>query len=194
MENIIYESLDLNETMKNEMFEMYIKSYSSTGNLWFKTPRDMFKYPCEIIIDNGYQNNISYFIMYQKRTNVNKISLIVNDGSREGKDNLFFYLNELLNTKGWIIEASGAVSWIFRSKYNVPIIYNLNKIINLLDLNIENENIVLNPNFNINDKNSNVYTHQYYKDGIIQFQNPETLFGTEGCVFSSNTCNRSCLN
>lgn len=37
MENIVYESVNLTENIKNEMFDMYVKAYSTSGNiLWFK--------------------------------------------------------------------------------------------------------------------------------------------------------------
>ena len=152
----------------------------------------MFKYSCGIIVKKNNKDEILYFIMFQTRKHANKISLIVNNGTDEGKNKMFKLLETLLNTKGWFIEASGAVSWIFRSKYNIPIIYNQTKIEELLDINIDMEKIVITPNFDLKDKNSNLYTYQYYKDGLIQFQNVETLFGVDGCIFNGDVCGREC--
>ena len=38
-----------------------------------------------------------------------------------------------------------------------------------------------------------VHTHQYYEDGIVQFENQETLFGKSGCIYGDNSCERHFL-
>ncbi len=81
---------------------------------------------------------------------------------------------------------------IFRSKYKVPIIYDTDVIAKILDINVDVEKIVPNNTFDIKDKTSNAYLHQYYKDGVIQFQNVETLFGVGGCIFNGDVCGREC--
>ena len=105
---------------------------------------------------------------------------------------MFKFLESLLNTKGWFIEVSGAVSWIFRSKYNIPIIYNQAKIEELLEIDRDTQKIKMLEPYDVKNKEHNVYNRQYYKYGVYQFQNIETLFGIDGCIFNGDVCGREC--
>ena len=98
---------------------------------------------------------------------------------------------------------------IIRLELNpIPIITDLN-IINEL-LNIEESNkqafingiyfqeIIINSEFDINNKTSYHYKHRFYKinesgEKIISYENPETLFGIVCCEFTNNNCNRTCF-
>jgi hypothetical protein len=171
------------------MFQMYVDTYlSAKQELWFKTPRDMFAYPCSVIVATE-QDSIIAFLMFQKRKDANKISLGVHNGTETGKNEAIKLRIDTLQTPGWILEASGASSWLMR-KNNVPIITSKKMIEDLLQIDQHNERIVMNIEFDIKCKLSYQYTHQFMKEGIVQFENKETMFGFGGCIFDNDTCQR----
>jgi hypothetical protein len=169
---------------------MYEETYREVG-LWFKTAEELFKhYKCRVVCDD----DISYVILFQLRKNNNKISLICHDGKRTSKDSLITTLISLLNKPGWVLEASGAVSWILR-KNECPIIKDINIIKNAV-LGKEIEEITINEKFDITDPKSQYYTHTYFKDkgGEPKYKNDETLFGISLCNYkdTEDNCTRTC--
>jgi hypothetical protein len=95
--------------------------------------------------------------MFQIRPRCNKLSLLCHNGTREGKDLAVKIWVQLLKIPGFVAEASGAVSWILRRYYSVPIITFRFEIIHMLSINLMHEDIRINNNFDINDKNSYSY-------------------------------------
>ncbi len=178
------------------MFKMYQHTYSAAGqDLWFKSPADMFKYPCSVVASShtSNANPIQAFLMFQRRKFANKISLFVHDGTREGKTTAFTMLAKLLKTPGWILEASGALSWVLR-KQGTSIISSGVQIRTLLEIDPHKEKIVMNHKFDHKDKRSFQYAHEYGDNGQSLFVNQETLFGVGGCSYKKkdNTCDRIC--
>lgn len=198
----ILSTSDLSPTQQQFLYSMCARTYLDAGEeLWFNSVKSLFHYPCliRIISDpevpEGYSSELDEgltkgFIMYQYRTFVNKISLICHDGTRNGKDAVMGYIVGLLELPGWILEASGAVSWILR-KLGAPIIPE-DEVEALLDISPERERIEFNKNFDRADKNSHQYRHMYYKNGGVGFANSETLFGLQGCKFVQRGCDRKC--
>jgi hypothetical protein len=176
------------------MYDMYVESYGKAGEkLWFKSANDLARYPCSYIIEQDSDNNILCYIMYQLREHANKISLIVHNSTTEGKERVINLVSSLLSKRGWILEASGAVSWVLRKK-GVSIISTKPQIEKMLGIkDADSEMIELNSNFDYNNKSVNAYQHKYYKDGIVMFENSETLFGTGGCRFNQDSCGRACI-
>lgn len=174
------------------LYDMYVTTYSGAGQqLWFSSPEDLLRYPC-IFVVSQLDDKILAYIMFQRRRFANKISLGCHDGSREGKDEAIKIRVYLLRQRGWILEGAGATSWILR-KSGVPIITNENTIERLLDIDPTRERIIINPNYDINDKTSSYYTHEFMNDGIVAFSNNETLFGIGGCRFDDDqSCTRKC--
>jgi hypothetical protein len=101
-----------------------------------------------------------------------------------------------LNQSGYILEASGAVSWVLRNKKHTPIINDIKQINNLLDITPENENdkIVINDEFKMNSKETQMYTRIYTSPEGKVYETTDTLFGTIGCYFeeNANKCSRTC--
>lgn len=133
--------------------------------------------------------------MFQYRSKFNKISLICNNGTTEGKTQIIDLILFLINQPGWIIEAAGAVSWTLRKK-DAPTIMDKNEIMNALDITVDNVNdiIEVNKNYNKNDKNSQAYTRIYHDTKNNKtYESNETLFGKLPCEFkNTNTCDREC--
>jgi hypothetical protein len=172
------------------LFEMYQRSYGDAGEkLWFRTKEDMFKYPCSVVL-NCQDKDVMSFVMFQQRKHANKISLLVHNSTPEGKKYLINTTVSLLSMRGWVLEASGAVSWIMR-KNKVNVITSHKTIKRVLDLS-DDERIDINEDFDITDKKSYHYLHQYMKDGYVMFENKETLFGIGGCNYSKHGCDRKC--
>lgn len=97
-----------------------------------------------------------------------------------------------LSQPGFVIEASGALSWVLR-KNEVPFMSDLNEIMDILEVGVRNETITINPNFNAKDKNTQHYTHEYYgSNHSLLFQNQETLFGIGGCTFKETGGQKNC--
>ena len=175
---IIGDSKNLSDDDLKIMFEMYINTYASTGNsVWFKKPRDLLKYPKYAFDSGSYENTIA-FAMFQIRPRCNKLSLMCHNDTREGKDLAISIWVELLKRPDFIAEASGAVSWILRNKYSVPIISLRSEIIHMLSIDLENEEIIINEDFDINDKKSHSYVRlTFNRNGRVVFSTKETLFG-----------------
>jgi hypothetical protein len=183
------------ESVKQQLFNMYEISYSKTGKpRWFKNKEDLFKkYPCLLTIDNKYQD---FYIMYQFNKKFNKISLVCHNNTDENKSKLIELLNVLLRTPGYILEASGAVSWVLR-KTDTPMILEKKKIEMALDIddNSKNDKIVMNESFNISDKNSQCYTRIFTDSNSNVYTTDHTLFGSSSCEYndSRTNCDRECV-
>jgi Methyltransferase domain. len=181
----ITKTRDLNEATLAQIYNMYARSYSEANlDLWLDSPQELANYSDSIMYLERNKKIISV-LMYKLLSNTNKISLVAHDSTREGKDKMIEKIVQLMSTSGWIIEASGALSWILRSKYNLSPITDKNVIYSLLHISDkQRQKIQMNPDYNEQDKTKQVYTHIYYsRDGKLQHQNAESLFG--------NVC-RSC--
>jgi hypothetical protein len=187
-----------------KLFDMYVLSYSSAGQeLWFKNPSDLQRYNCSVILScsgnlDSEEFHIKAYLLYQFRTHANKISLLSHDGTNDGKRKVMELINEFLRKPGFVLEATDAVSWILRSKYRCPYFTDIEIIKKILDIKEDgNERVKLNEHFLYEDRTKQFYTHEYLKDGVVQFSNSETLFGTSLCNFEESKdgeCNRVCIS
>lgn len=191
----------ISRELLQKLFDMYVNSYSSAGQeLWFKTPDDLLRYNCGIILNcfgdlDSPDNHIYAYLLYQFRTYVNKISLGCHDGTPKGKETVMKLWNEYLRKPGFVLEATDAVSWILRNRYKCPYFTDIEVIKKILDIKEGgNERIELNDNFVYTDKTQQFYFHKYLKGGIVQYSNSETLFGTSLCEFKGDDCNRVCID
>src|ERR1700677_1590284 len=93
---------DLHWDVLKNMYDMYVTTYTSAGQpLWFNSPQQLMRYQCVALMSDTNE-----FILYSKLTHANKISLFAHDGTTEGREEVVTKLVELLNTPGYIIEAS----------------------------------------------------------------------------------------
>ena len=119
-----------------------------------------------------------------------KISLFGHDGTPAGKANVLQKLVTMLSgSAGYIMEASGAVSWALRKSGLTPITDHTT-IVDLLNLDqlnassgFEEQNIHMNTAYVLADKNSQVYVHTFVNKLTqdVMFSNPASLFGSASC-------------
>lgn len=203
---------ELNTEEKNKIYDMYINTYTyGKQAIWFTQEKLFEKYPCLITVNKQYDK---FYIMYQLMNNYNKISLIAHNLLPDSITELFSMLYHLLNNAGYIMEASGAVSWKLR-KLKTNYFNTKESIEKALDINIYNINsdkITINTDFlyatnthsnnaeiNIQKKNMKLNyhysrTHIDSKTGNI-YTNYETLFGNPDsiCSFEGKLdCSRDC--
>lgn len=175
-------TIALSDAQLKNLYNLYVNSYSYLGhdNLWWKT-MDLFiegikKYACTVYVSEINDMILSY-VFYQEKKYVNKISLVCHNGAIENKNIMVKLLRSKLIEPGWVIEASDALGWVLR-KEKIPIIRDLVIIKKVLEVNgIDNE-IILNDNFDEENKNSYQYEHIFRRDGHVLFTNKEILFGT----------------
>jgi len=170
----------LSNTDKELLFNMYVQTYTYVNaDLWYTTPDILFsKYPRILSVKNKYT---TAYIMYQKKK-YHKISVICHNGTKEGKALLIDLLVNLLSKKEYIIEATGAVSWILRKK-RIRMIKKKHEIEEILEIMPDDpyRQIKFNPSFNPNNKNTQRYTYISVSrlDNSI-YQRQGTLFGMIG--------------
>lgn len=192
--------LDLSDQKLQELFTMYKTSYEQADQeVWLSEPTQLRTYTCSVMsIEKGGKTVCA--LMYRNTWIANKISLICHDGTREGKDMMMEKISKLVQTPGWIIEASGGVSWVLRNTYRLSPIRNESIIRRVLNLNRKrNQDIQMNPKFRMEDKHQQVYTHIYYDyQGRVKYQNQESMFGIECLRFSQqgdlSSCSRRCIS
>lgn len=192
----IYTTNELTDEDKDRLFQMYSNTYTNAGeDLWFKTKEQLFeRYHCLITTNDTKIINAKAYLMYQIRNTFNKISLICHDGTEEGKKLCMDLVLELINTSGWMIEAANKVSWILR-KNNAPMILDKSQIVEAL--NVSNDDIIINSDFNVGEKNTYHYERIYVDPKTHKkYISKETLFGTTSCDYVTNesVCFRKCKN
>jgi hypothetical protein len=168
----------IDETTKNKLYYNYLQTYHSAyQEIWYKTPNELFQSKYVGLITAKDYNE--YYILYQLKSKSVKLSVICHNGTQESKKNLLNLIELLLKRKGFIMEASCAVSWILR-KRNVPIIVGKKQIENALEIDDTNQNdfICINEDWDIMDKNQQYYCRQIRdeKSGNVYISN-DTLFG-----------------
>ena len=181
-EIITTHTIALSDAQLKNLYDLYVNTYSYLGhdNLWWKT-LDLFikgikKYACTVYVSEINDMILSY-VFYQEKKYVNKISLVCHNGTIENKNIMVKLLRSKLIAPGWVIEASDALGWVLRRE-KIPIIRDLVIIKKVLEVNgIDNE-IILNDNFDEENKNSYQYEHIFRRDGHVLFTNKEILFGT----------------
>jgi hypothetical protein len=164
---------------------MYTRTYQNAGYPpRFNTSAELLnKYPCIYALENNYTRA---FLMIQPVQFYNKISASCHNGTPLGKAILMHIRRVLLNQPGIIQEASGAVSWLLRSRKIAPMITDENVIRIAIGLKPDDK-LIINPNYDINNKDNQYYRRIKYieKNGTIQADvKDETLFGIPyGCIF-----------
>lgn len=176
-------SKNVHENLKQEMFHLYVKTYSKEKKeLWFKSEKDFFDYDCGFLIIKN-QNFLNSFITFKINRNTNNILLVC----YHDYNIIINLLTVLLRMNGWVYHASGLISHTLR-KQNTPYIKDLFKIINYSDmLHNEDERILFNPNYNSEHE---VHVHEYFKDGIIKYRHYITVFGTGGFFYNKSLWDR----
>ena len=168
------------EPQRRLMFEMYARTYSEAGEeLWFESTEMLFaKYPSFIVLEKD--GVMVCFLLYQYRANVRKISLLCHDGTRPAKKALMGMVSEVLREPGWILEGSGAVSWVLRSRHGAPVVRDEGLVRRVLDLirDTPAEALRFNRAFDYGAKASHQYSHVFVDADGSTFTNDETLFGT----------------
>jgi hypothetical protein len=183
---------ELNEDEKENLFMMYKNSYGNAGQpLWFKDKNELFsRYPCIVTLNNDYS---TIYALFQFKTKFNKISLVCHNGTDDGKRKSVELRYMLISQPGWILEASGASSWMLRKK-NAPYFKDKDAIETALDI-IDNPNdkIIINDSFDYNNKESHHYIRVYRDiNNDKEYRSEETLFGTASCNYKTNDCARTC--
>ena len=173
----------LSKEQLDRMVEMYNSTYSYLGkeNMWWKTPDQVrtgllyYEHTIQLCLKAGSESAPNCCFLYNERPMANKISVVLHDGTKEGKKFMMKQLTELLISPGWMMEASDALSWCLRTKQRLIPITDLDLATKMLNLDGKTEKLVPNLKYDPTDKGSQMYTHHYLVDG---FANPETLFGT----------------
>ena len=185
---------DLSDEDFEKIYHLYVLTYTGAGEpLWFKSAQELrnYRYPCVITFYSG-NNEILAFLMFQMLSMANKISLFGHNGTNEGKTLVLDKLASLLVTPGYVIESSGAVSWILRSRYRLMPILDLNVIEEVLEVKKRGDIINLIPNYDVNNKRDHVYVK--YSGGYVM---RESLFGLpclgEDLEWSKQGCGRICM-
>lgn len=189
---------ELKDDDRRALFAMYEKTYTSAGqDLWFKTADDLFgyqRYKCIVTLDSP-NNMRKAYILFQFKPKYNKISLVCQDGTPEGKALALDILKTLLLLPGYCLEASGAVSWVLR-KANIPRIEDKSQIEEALDITPGNnyDYIEMNPDFSPDVRTSQSYTRHYTDPKTNKtYTTSDTLFGAAGCEYPSiDDCSRNC--
>ena len=149
------------------------------------------RYPCVLTTTD---NHLKYYIMFQFREQYNKISLICHDSTADSKEGLMKLLRTLLYQPGYILEDSGAVSWVLR-KRTTPIIESQSDIEKALDISPDtvHDKIVMNLDFDPDNKYTQQYTREFTdREKGITCRTPETLFGIAPCEYKERSCDRVC--
>lgn len=118
--------MDLSKLSDDDMqliWAMYVSTYAKEGldlsaNDWEELK---YKYKATAIKDVDSDNQPDAFIIYKETKYGKKIALLGTNDKKQAKSDLLKKVFELLNTKGWFIEASLKMEDIL-SKSNVPAI------------------------------------------------------------------------
>lgn len=158
----------------DEIFKLYYKTYVQAGEtLWFQTSEQLYNYSSKdkayLFIENG---EIISGMLLRKLPLAEKIYLIFHNGSQRSKKILLDELARMIVSEGYIIEASGALSWVLRSRYKIMPQLDLEYIMKALDIEAKGEMIDLNLNYNIYEKDN--FSYIRYSGGYMM---KETLFG-----------------
>ena len=186
---------DLSPEDKEDILHMAKSTYEGAGLTFHHTLEHLFEeYPCILYAfrSSTHDHRLRAALLFEPRPLANKISMTIHDGTREMKEAITREKAKLMNTPGFIQEASGAPSWLYRSRYHLSPIMNVEKIARILNRPVSD--IVLNPKFTMQDKNEQVY-HRASSRGVPV---AESLFGTP-CEApyqwstSGASCHRQCI-
>ena len=162
-----YVFIKLSDDTKQCILDMYKDTYKTAGlNIWFKNIKGISRY--KYILIYSEKCNIISAMMYNYKNDYNKISIVIHNGTKKGKTILMNKLSILLLSGYYIMEASGAVSWLLRNRYRLYPHTNQNIIEKLLQ-----KTVIMNDNFKQEDKYSYVYLNVINSNLI----NKESLFG-----------------
>jgi hypothetical protein len=99
------------------IWDMYTKTYAAEGLDFSADDKSELakKYKATHLIDVDKDSKPDAFIIYKSTRWGNKLALMGSDGTREAKSVLVKKLLELVNTKGWFVEASKKMESILKS-------------------------------------------------------------------------------
>ncbi len=168
----LFETSSLTPDKKINLFNMYLSTYKCVGQeVWFKDENKMFS--CYTNGITSQINNNICFILYRKFGMNNKLSVLIHDSTREGKDLLMNTLAYLVTKPGWIFECTGAPYHILKTKYNIDPIVDEDKIKSLLNCSEIKYEIIMNKS----EDKTYTYTRGFKEDDTV-YENRENLFGT----------------
>ena len=167
----------LSNAEKQQLYEMYTQTYIDAHmDIWYPTPEVLFqKYHFLLSLKNKYT---TAYVLYTNKIGYSKISVICHNSTDEGKEMLINLLVKLLSKNGYIMEATGAVSWILR-KRGVHMIKRKKEIEELLGISANDpyRKIQMNDRFQPNRKDTQKYTY-------ISVSNiDDTVYEREGTLF-----------
>jgi hypothetical protein len=166
----------IDPNLLKKMFDLYVNTYKmAKQEVWFTNSQSLLRYTHTYFLDK--YNPTLGFIMFRKlKGYINKIGLIAHNGTKFAKTKLVELINMLAHQRGWIIETSGALSWILK-KLHSPMITDTNKI-RMLVCSKPNQDIYLNSAFDTKDKNQQFYVKTYRRNDGTIIEDSKTLFGT----------------
>jgi hypothetical protein len=142
--------VDYKHVNKDKVWDMYITTYTNANQLlWFKKKEDLKSYDKYFIINN-YKGVLAF------RSRNLKVGLLMHDETPVGKKMVMDKL-ACLAKNNYLVEVSGAVSWILRKKYNLVPIRDKATIERLLGYEV-----VMNDDYDGQDKYSNVHRRLDY--------------------------------
>lgn len=114
---------DVDDIMGNYIWNMYTETYlKQKMDLSADNWHDMKgKYKATFLIDVDNDKIPDAFIIHKKTKFGNKLALMATNGKKEAKRELVVKLINLLNERGWYIEASKKMEEIF-SKTNINVV------------------------------------------------------------------------
>ena len=163
----VYDQDELSEELVRDLFDMYVRTYTEAGQpLWYTSPEQLRRYTCSFVLSELH-GHVDAFILYTALPRVSKISLFGHSGTPASKTRVLDELVSLLERPGYVLEASGAVSWSLRKRGLRPF-EGADMIAQLLDLDqvnraasFEEQGIIMNPDYRFANKNTQVYTHVF---------------------------------
>jgi hypothetical protein len=122
---IDYDLKKVDDEGMREIWKMYIDSYSREGlDLSANDRKELQgKYKATFLKDVDKDKHPDAFIIYKPTPYGNKIALLGTNGLKDARRDIVKKLLELVNTKGWFIEASKKMEDLL-STSNVPVVKN----------------------------------------------------------------------
>jgi len=123
----------LDATELDLIWKMYTDTYSREGMDFYADDESELKtkYKATFLKDVDSDQLADAFIIYKSTSYGNKIALLGTNGKKDAKRDLIKKVVDLLNTRGWFIEASLKMEEILKSS-NVPVINDAEMIKNVV--------------------------------------------------------------
>lgn len=128
-----YDLMQMDEEGLKDIWDMYTSTYAQEGLDFsaddFMELRQKYKATALKDIDNDHDPDA--FIIYKPTRWGNKIALLGTNGKKKAKKDVVKKLLELVNTKGWFLEAGMKIEEIMKAN-NAPVIMNQEMVIDVV--------------------------------------------------------------